>query len=129
MTVAAGGSGNLELRDANTGLVVAGRVELARSFARRLRGLLGRKSLPAGSAMVIEPCRQVHTWGMGFPIDVVFLDERGRVVAGLENLPPGRISPCVRAARSVIELPAGTIKAAGVEKGHLLQIVRREVTK
>lgn len=113
----------------STGLIIAAQVELARSFTRRLRGLLGKKTFPAGAALVIEPCRQVHTFFMSFPIDVIFLDRRDSVLATLSHLPPGRISPYFRKALRAVELPAGAIAAAGVTAGNTLKIVSPEKHK
>ena len=71
---------------------------------RRLRakGLMGREDLEG--VMVLRPCRQVHTFGMRFPIDIVFLDSAGREIRRLEAVPPFRTAFEPRAA-AVLELP------------------------
>ncbi|MBC7201997.1 MAG: transcription elongation factor GreB [Pusillimonas sp.] len=78
----------------------------AHSFADRLRGLLFRRRLKSCEAMWLSRCRAVHTFGMGYPLDLVFLDKHNRVLKIMHNVAPARIIFCWR-ARSVIELNAG----------------------
>ena len=61
-------------------------------------------------------------FGMRYTIDVVFLDDAHHVVALVSDLAPGRISPKVRDATSVLELPAGTIARSGLAVGARLEI-------
>jgi uncharacterized membrane protein (UPF0127 family) len=70
---------------------------------RRLIGLLGRRSLPAGVALEIPHCRSVHTFGMRFALDLVWLDADRRVVRVDRGVPPWRVRWC-RQARAVLEL-------------------------
>jgi len=105
----AGEAGEI-VRNVTRGVVLAGRAEIARGFFARGRGLLGRVALPEGEALVIAPCGSIHTLGMRFAIDVLFVDGRhspARCLAVARALPPGRVGPMVRGARGVIELPAG----------------------
>jgi uncharacterized membrane protein (UPF0127 family) len=106
----------------STGTRVAGRIVKADTFWKRFRGLRGRRALPAGEALWIVPCRGIHTRGMAFPIDVVFLDRSGRVVGMEENLPPGRFAPIRWKARTVLELPAGALSQSGTGLGDLIEI-------
>ena len=89
----------------------------ATSLWARSRGLLGRKALEPGEGLLIDPCSGVHTVGMAFPIDAIFLDRRGTVVHLARRMAPLRMSRYVFKARSVLELPAGTITATGTELG------------
>src|SRR6201999_4438090 len=82
------------------------RVHVARGFATRLLGLAGLRRLPEDRALLIPRCRSVHTFGMRFPIDVVFLDARGRAVERRPALQPNRIASC-RRAHAVVETAAG----------------------
>ncbi|MGI6467988.1 MAG: DUF192 domain-containing protein [Syntrophomonadaceae bacterium] len=93
----------------------------ANTFWKRLCGLLPYKSLPPGQGMLIAPCKSVHTFFMRFPIDVIYLDRELRVLALYENVPRGKTLPYHKKAYSVLELPAGTIKATGTQAGHRLQ--------
>jgi hypothetical protein len=103
----------MRLVNARTDRVLASRVELAESRADRKRGLLGRGGLAEGSALVIVPCCAVHTIGMRFPIDVVFVDAHGRVKKIVRDMPPWRIA-AAGSARAVIELAAGALLPDGV---------------
>jgi uncharacterized membrane protein (UPF0127 family) len=73
----------------------------------RLRGLLGLASsdFRNGSGLWIVPCHGVHTLGMGFPIDVVYLDRAMTVIHIQNNLRPWRFAPVRTRAASVLELP------------------------
>lgn len=82
------------------------RMRFARRFDQRLVGLLGRRALSADEALWIEPCGSVHTFGMRFAIDVVFLDRVGRIVRVVNALPPGRWCRAP-GARVAIEFAAG----------------------
>ncbi|WP_136513119.1 DUF192 domain-containing protein [Geomonas edaphica] len=99
----------MKVMNATSGREVAGNVTVAGSFFSRLKGLIGKKSLPDGEALWIKPCNSVHTFGMRFPIDVVFLDRDLQVVAVKARLRPNAISGIHRKACSVLELPAGAL--------------------
>jgi hypothetical protein len=101
-------------------LVERGRV--ARSFWERFRGLLGTNSLPAGDGLLIEHCSSIHSFGMRYPFDALFLGRDGRVVHAIAAMKPNRISRHVFAARAVLELPAGTIEATATERGDQLRV-------
>lgn len=113
-----------EARDAGSGARLASHLRPAHTHWTRLRGLIGTASLADGEGLWIRPCRQVHMFWMRYPIDVVFLDDAGRVVGLVERLQPGRISPKFARAASVLELPAGTIARSGVTPGATVHISR-----
>lgn len=95
---------------------------LADNAFTRLRGLLGRASLPAGEGLLIRPAPSIHTAFMRFPIDAVFLDA-DLCVLGLEAaLRPWRIAGR-RGARAVLELPAGAAAEAALREGERLSAV------
>jgi len=110
------------------GNVVAARVMWADTFQRRLRGLMGcaRADFPTGTALVINPCKQVHTFFMRFAIDVLFVDSDLCVVQALQQLCPNRVSPYVKSARRVIELPPGTIAASGIARRDMLAVIEAQ---
>ena len=101
---------------------LADKVKIAANPWLRLKGLLVTKSLSQGEGLSIEPCQSVHTFFMAYPIDILFLDKELRVVYLRNAMPPNRISRHVFKARSVIELPAGTIEGTGTQIGDLLAI-------
>ncbi len=108
------------VRNPARGAVLAAGAELAGTSRQRRTGLLKRESLPAGEGLWIAPCEGVHTFGMRFAIDVLFLDRRGAVLKARPHMGPGRMSLCVW-AHSVLELPAGTIAATGTKTGDRLE--------
>jgi uncharacterized membrane protein (UPF0127 family) len=79
-------------------------VPVATTCRARLLGLAFLNRAEAGEGLLIPRCRSVHTFGMRFALDLVFLAE-GRVVELCRQVPPGRLVRC-RAADSVLELPA-----------------------
>lgn len=103
------------------GAVVAARVGVANRPWSRMRGLLGRRSLDPGAGLLIEPCSSVHTFGMAFAVDVVFLRADGTVARVVGALRPGRIAS-FRGARSVLELPSGHARAVGLAAGDVLRV-------
>ena len=95
-------------------------MEVAHSSAKRNKGLLGRERLSPGEGLWIAPCEAVHTFWMQFPIDLVYLDRKRRIRKLVSDLPAWRLSACLR-AHSVLELPAGTIRATRTEIGDTLE--------
>jgi uncharacterized membrane protein (UPF0127 family) len=73
----------------------------------RLLGLAGLDAMPAGVALHFPRCRSVHTLGMRFPLDLIWLGADGRPVRIDREVPPRRFKAC-RRARSVVEANAGT---------------------
>src|SRR3954471_22483827 len=94
---------------------------VARSPLKRMKGLLGRRSLSRDEGIWLEPASSVHTWFMRFPIDVVFVDKEMRVVRIVEALAPWRFAG-KRGARSALELAAGVAARAGLAEGDVLTI-------
>lgn len=90
-------------------IVLGDRIRRADTFRLRLLGLMFHPGLQPGEGLWLEPCRQVHTHFMRFPLDLLFLDPEGRVLHTLAGFPPWRISPAVPGARAVLELPAGAM--------------------
>jgi uncharacterized membrane protein (UPF0127 family) len=105
---------------ADTGVVLAERLRDASSIGARMRGLLGQTPLESGEGLLLRPCKQVHTFGMRYPIDVVFCDEAMTVIHIEHELLPWRVSGIHRRARCAIELPAGA--ASAVTEGDRLSV-------
>jgi len=83
------------------------------SIFERLRGLLGRK-LDQFSALWIVPCNSIHTLGMSYPLDVVYLDRNNSVIKLVRSIPSCRFSMALK-AYSVIEFNAGAIDQFGIK--------------
>ena len=102
-------------------------VYTANTFCQRLRGLLGRPQLGDDEALHIQPCSDVHSFGMSYPIDVVFLGDKGNVL-DIKTLKPNRIALC-KGAKSVVELREGAARQHGIELGSTLESMRSTVVK
>ena len=89
--------------------------------ARRARrvGLLGRDGLEG--FLVLRPCRQVHTVGMRFPIDVAWCARDGEILR-VSELRPGRVSRVVWRSRFVIEAEAGAFERWKLATGEVVEV-------
>jgi uncharacterized membrane protein (UPF0127 family) len=97
-------------------------VSPADTHMTRLRGLLGRMKLRSDEGLWLVPCQGIHTIGLVFPIDVIYLDDNHRVIHLIEHLGPFRIAPIRRHSSSVLELPARTIYSSNTQIGDELLI-------
>lgn len=97
---------------------------VADTYWTRLRGLLGRASddFGEGSGLWIVPCHGVHTLGMGFPIDAIYLDREMHVIHVESDLRPWRVAPVRRLATSVLELPCRTATQTKTAIGDKIEI-------
>jgi uncharacterized membrane protein (UPF0127 family) len=93
---------------------------------KRLRGLLGRRGLRSSEGLWVVPSRGVHTIGLFFPIDLIYLDARKRVVKVVENLGPFHFAPLRWESDSVLELPARSVYESGTQVGDQLLICTQE---
>src|SRR2546430_1439152 len=80
-------------------------VKAADTIWSRLRGLIGRLKLRSDEGIWVVPSRGVHTFGIFFPLDLIYLDENYRVIHLVEYFPSFRIGPLKAQAESVLELP------------------------
>jgi hypothetical protein len=99
-----------------TGVDMGIRVLIADTAVERMRGLLGRGNLASDEALLLRPCRSVHTFGMRFLIDVLFLDRHGRVVSLHADTPPRRLLFSFRATQT-LEMPAGAVRSRAIKSG------------
>jgi uncharacterized membrane protein (UPF0127 family) len=113
----------VRLVNRRNGAVLAERVERAASVRARLKGLLGRTSLPEGEALCIAPCTSIHTFFMKFPIDAAFLRRDGLLLRAIGDLRPWRATRVYPAAAMVLELPAGTLERTSTREGDVLDLV------
>jgi uncharacterized membrane protein (UPF0127 family) len=119
------GVGRLRVTNPARNAVLADRAARARGLWARTLGLIGVEHLPPGGGLLLEGDNAIHTCFMRLPIDVVFLDRAGVVVHLIPALPAWRVSPIVWPARSVLELPAGTLARTGTRVGDRLLIEER----
>ena len=95
-----------------------------KSFFDRLKGLIGKKNFNKGEALIFKNCPLVHTFGMHFPIDLLFTDKCLKILASVHDLKPYAFSPFVVRATFTIELPAGTLIESHTEVGDELTLIR-----
>lgn len=86
---------------------------------QRLKGLLGAGELSIKEGLLIEPCNSVHTFGMKFGLDIVYLDKTGTVVKCISNMLPRRFS-AARHAKYTLELGVGAISHNNIKAGDKL---------
>jgi uncharacterized protein len=103
---------------------LASALAVADTHWTRLRGLLGVRAddFRNGCGLWIVPCHGVHTLGMAFPIDVLYLDRGNKVIRIQSELRPWRVAPVMMEAQSVLELPSRTALATGTELGDTIEI-------
>jgi uncharacterized protein len=97
-------------------------LEGAFDSSSRNRGLLGRATLDPEHALIIAPSNMVHTFGMRFPIDLLFVTRDGRVLKAARAVPARRIV-CALRAFAVVELAANTLERSGTVVGDRLSVV------
>ncbi len=103
--------------------IVGINIVMAQTFFTRLKGLMFHKSLKAGEGLLLRPCNMIHTFGMRFPLDVVFLSEEYEVLEIIENIKPNKMAPMIKEAVITLELPVGTVKNASIHKGDQLVLL------
>jgi len=109
------------VRNETRNTILADAADQADTSAKRRTGLLKHERLAPGEGLWIVPCESVHTFFMKFPIDLVYLDKKRRVLKVRDSVPAWRLSACLR-AHSILELPAGTAKSTGTVPGDVLAI-------
>lgn len=109
--------------DVNKNNILVSDTSRTNNALERMRGLLFRTKLKPLQALWIEPCPSIHTFGMKYSIDIIFLDKSGMVLKVVENLLPMRIATCKKAKVS-IELLAGEAEKLRIELGTQLAWVK-----
>lgn len=101
-------------------------IELATSPWLRARGLLGRSGLAPGQGMWLAPCSAIHTVGMRFAIDIVFLDRTSRVAKVCHTVAPYRMAWGGWRAHGALEFAAGEAARLGLTPGQRLRFQPRD---
>jgi len=115
----------LRVRNQSKNTVLGDRVGIADNSATRRTGLLKHSRLEQGEGLWIAPSEAVHTFGMKFPIDVLFLDKKRKVLKIRSDMVRSRMAICLR-AHSVLELPSGTAAAMNTVVGDQLEFEKYE---
>lgn len=105
--------------------MVISQAGLASSWVSRMVGLLRHDRLADAEGLIFPGCYSIHTFGMRFAIDAIFIDRQWRIVALKTDLVPGKVVLPVLGAWGVIEVAQGIIKRRGLRKGDQLQVIPR----
>jgi uncharacterized membrane protein (UPF0127 family) len=103
-------------------MILADNATMAQTVLTRLKGLLFRKELKNGEALIIEPCNSIHTFFMRFPIDAIFIDSNHKIVKIYKVIKPFRATPVYFKSKLVIELPAATVEVTNTVESDILSI-------
>ena len=117
----------VSIRNATRNRLLGDAIGRADTSQTRRIGLLQRTGLAEGEGLWILPCEGIHTFFMKFPIDVLFLNKKKCVVKLVRSMGPWRMAMSLR-ARSVVELPAGTIEKTGTQRGDILEVAEAAAT-
>jgi uncharacterized membrane protein (UPF0127 family) len=104
------------------GTTLGEHIDVADTSLSRMAGLLGKTGLAPATGLLIVPSQAVHSFGMRFPIDVLFMDRHSRVIHVQPSMVPCRISGLHWRARCVLELPVGAIAQTCTAVGDELRI-------
>ena len=112
-----------QLRNAQTGEIIVPRLEIAGNLWQQTIGLIGRREFPADTGLWLHPCNGIHTFGVRFPIDVLFLDGEGRILRTVSRLRYCRACGPMRKAKTIVELPAGTLTRLALRVGMRVEAI------
>ena len=115
----------IKVSNRDRGTILAEAADVADTSAKRRTGLLKHSKLAPGEGLWIAPCESVHSFGMKFAIDVIYLDRKKRVRKIRKEMVPWRLSACLT-AHSVLELPVGAIEASHTQQGDQLEFEKLE---
>ncbi|MFC2947315.1 DUF192 domain-containing protein [Virgibacillus sediminis] len=120
---------NIRLINKETGEIIAREILVADRFWSRLKGLMFTKEMQEHTGLHITPCTSIHTFFMNYSIDILYLNREKEIVGIEENLAKGKIGKRFKQVRSVIELPAGTIKQTSTAIGQTVAFADSEYEK
>lgn len=104
------------------GTVVAERCRVASSFRDRMVGMLKSPEPEPGDGLWIDRTSSIHMWFMRYPLDIVFVDKRGRVTKAVERLRPWRVVLWAPGSRDCLELGVGSVARSGTAPGDQLEV-------
>ena len=110
----------LHVHNLTRNVTVVDQGQVADSYFKRLKGLIGVRQLDAGEGLLIKPCKDIHTHFMLIPIDVLYVDANNRIVGIDPDLKTWRFGRRRGKARFVIEIPSGTAARTGSTIGDQL---------
>jgi uncharacterized membrane protein (UPF0127 family) len=100
--------------------MISSEIEVADSFFTGLFGLIFKRRLKKSEGLLIKKCNSIHTFGMRYCIDIIFLDKFDEITAVFHNLKPFRFTPFIKNASKVLELNSGFINSVPLKIGDRL---------
>lgn len=97
-------------------------VTVARGLPAKTIGLIGRAR---AAPMLFPNCHAIHTFFMRFPVDILFLDRKNRIIKSIQGVRPWQVVSGGRRTKSVLELPAGHIRREGLGIGDRIECVEK----
>lgn len=106
-----------------TGQCIAGKVEVAQTFSKRLIGLMGRCSMIDGQGLYFPGCKSIHSFFMKFAIDVLFLDKEMKITKMVNCLKPYRVAFAPLKTRNTLELSCGVLEKHDLSVGDTMTLI------
>ena len=116
------------VKNSQRATVLGEAIEVALTASQRVRGLLGRECLEDGQGLLFKNCSSLHTFFMHFPIDIVFMDKKGKVLQVAMEVRPFKLVAAPFRAFYALELPTGAVGSSGTRVGDVLDFVEEEET-
>ena len=105
------------VRNSDRDTVLGEAIEVADTAVRRVKGLLGRECLEDGQGLLFKQCSSLHTLFMRFPIDILFIDKKGKVLRIRADVKPFKFVAAPLRAQYALELPAGSVALSKTREG------------
>lgn len=105
------------VKNADRDTVLGEAIEVASTAVKRVKGLLGRQCLEAGAGLLFKHCSSLHTFFMQFPVDILFIDRRGKVLKAASGVRPFKVVAAPFRAQYALELPTGAIESSATRVG------------
>ncbi|MCL4378768.1 MAG: DUF192 domain-containing protein [Actinobacteria bacterium] len=102
--------------------IISDKIKAADNFFTRLFGLIFKRKLKNSEGLLIEECKSIHTFGMRYCIDVIFLDKFDEIIKVFHSFKPFRFTPLIKNASRVLELKSGFINYVSLKTGDRLYI-------
>ncbi|MFN8577842.1 MAG: DUF192 domain-containing protein [Candidatus Sericytochromatia bacterium] len=112
----------IKIANSKNNEILGDKIIYANTPYRRFIGLMGKKEINEGQGVFLTPCNSIHMMFMKFPIDIIFLDRKNKIIHITENIQPWKISKIVFMAQSVLELPVGSVSKTDSKVGDKLTI-------
>ncbi len=113
----------MKLISSRTQEVIVENLQVANKPWSRIQGLLFKPALSPEQGLALIPCNSIHSLGMRYSIDVIYLDNKHRVIKFAHDFRPNSVGPIVWKAKTVIEIPAGKLHGLDVQIGDQLNCV------